>query len=257
MTAWRGAGRHRALAGADRRARPARDYVMSRRGALPATRSRSRPMSASSRAAAGGGGRLVADRAVRADDPPRAHRRHARELRFRRRRHVMAYFKRRLAQAPRDADFALELRQGACAHARPAGGLRRGGALQVRRAVGAARRAPSRLCRRRASPAGRVPAGGDDDERSAGGVTRSVPTVAAGVCAACAPAARRGARALGRSWRRSASCGSTRSPWPCSNFATARAVAEIAAHLARTTRRRSRHRQRRHRVLQDLADKGC
>ena len=54
---------------------------------------------------------------------------------------VMAYFKRRLAQAPRDADFALDYVKAQRADPRRAGGLRRRGALQMRRAVGAARRA--------------------------------------------------------------------------------------------------------------------
>ena len=72
---------------------------------------------------------------------------------------VMAYFKRRLTQAPTDADFALNYVK-ANAHTRDgAGGLRRGGALQVRRAVVAARRAQSRLCDARRHSARRLPAG--------------------------------------------------------------------------------------------------
>ena len=64
---------------------------------------------------------------------------------------VMAYFKRRLAQAPRDADFALDYIKTNARKPRRAGGLRRRGAIQMRRAVGAARRAQSRLCDARAS----------------------------------------------------------------------------------------------------------
>ena len=85
---------------------------------------------------------------------------------------VMAYFKRRLAQAPRDADFALDYikahaktraEQDACVNAVQ---------IQMQRAVGAARRAASRLCR------GHDPAG---SLRSAG-VTGS-PFPAWGECA--------------------------------------------------------------------------
>ena len=67
---------------------------------------------------------------------------------------AMQYFKRRLTQAPRRR-LRARLRQAQCAHA---GGAERGarcGALQVQRAVGAARCAASRLCRARADPARR------------------------------------------------------------------------------------------------------
>ena len=63
---------------------------------------------------------------------------------------AMPYFKRRLDQADRDADFALDYVKRHAATPRGAGGLRRRRALQVQRAVGAARRAAPRLRRRRA-----------------------------------------------------------------------------------------------------------
>ena len=62
---------------------------------------------------------------------------------------VMAYFKKRLVQAPFDADYALELHQGPRQDARRAGSLRRRRALQVQRALGAARCAAP--CLRRAA----------------------------------------------------------------------------------------------------------
>ena len=72
---------------------------------------------------------------------------------------VMAYFKRRLTQAPRDADFALDYVLKNAKTRERAGSLRRRRPLQVQRAVGAARRAASRL-RRGAHSAGRIPSGG-------------------------------------------------------------------------------------------------
>ena len=103
------------------------------------------PMSVRARAHAAGGGRLVAHRAVRAQDPRGAHLRHAPALRLRQRGDG-AYFRRRLDQAPRDADFALAYVQASMRHAREAGRRRRRPALQVRRAVGSARRPAPRLC---------------------------------------------------------------------------------------------------------------
>ena len=68
---------------------------------------------------------------------------------------IMSYFKRRLAQAPRDAGFALDyVKEHAKTHGAARGGLQCAD-LQDQRAVGAARRALSRLCRRPHS-AGRV-----------------------------------------------------------------------------------------------------
>ena len=43
----------------------------------------------------------------------------------------MPYFKRRLTQAPRDAEFALDYVKANAIHPRGAGRLRRGGALQM------------------------------------------------------------------------------------------------------------------------------
>ena len=72
---------------------------------------------------------------------------------------TMAYFKRRLDAGATRRRLRAELRQGECAFPRRTGGLRRGRALQVRRAVGAARRAESRLCDARRHSARRLPAG--------------------------------------------------------------------------------------------------
>ena len=54
---------------------------------------------------------------------------------------TLAYFTPRLTQAPQDVDFALRYVKAACHDARRPGGRAGGAALQVRRAVGAARRA--------------------------------------------------------------------------------------------------------------------
>ena len=67
------------------------------------------------------------------------------------REETLAYFTPRLTQAPRDVDFALGYVQRPCAHARRAGGGAGRPALQMRRAVGAARCAAPRLCRPRPS----------------------------------------------------------------------------------------------------------
>ena len=78
-----------------------RDYVTSMQGALPATRFAVEAyVRFVRRAAADRRGRLLADRAVRALDPPRAHRRHAGELRLHRRRRDGLF------QAPADAGAA-------------------------------------------------------------------------------------------------------------------------------------------------------
>ncbi len=120
-----------------------RAYVTSMQGALPATRFAVEAYVHFVReAAADGCDRLLAHRAVRAFDPPRAHRRHAGELRLHLRRRA------RLLQAAPDAGPArrhlrARVREGQRQEPRGAGGVRRRRALQVRRAVGAARRARS------------------------------------------------------------------------------------------------------------------
>ncbi len=60
---------------------------------------------------------------------------------------LVAYFRRRLNQAPRDAGFALDVRARERPHARGAGGGAARAHVQDRGALGAARRAPFRLCR--------------------------------------------------------------------------------------------------------------
>ena len=79
---------------------------------------------------------------------------------------VMPYFKRRLTQAPDDADFALDYVKRNARTPRGAGRRARCAELQVQRAVGAARRAASRLCRagRLIPPGAFVP--GQNDERA-------------------------------------------------------------------------------------------
>ncbi len=133
-----------------------RDYVdfQARRAAGDALRGRGL-CALRRRGAADGRRRLVADGAVRAEDPSRAHLRHAGELRFHRRRRDGLF------QAPARAGaarrrFRARLHQAQRPHARRAGGLRRRRALQVQRAVGAARRAASRLCRAGKHPARRL-----------------------------------------------------------------------------------------------------
>ena len=74
---------------------------------------------------------------------------------------MMAYFRRRLEQAPRDAGFALDYVRGACRHApRSAGRGCDALHIQVQRALGAARRAAPRLRAGRRGPARRLRAGG-------------------------------------------------------------------------------------------------
>ena len=80
---------------------------------------------------------------------------------------MVAYFRRRLDQAPRDAGFALAYVRE---HADTRGEAARGGAgpdLQVRRALGAARRAAPRLRAGRRHPHRRVPAAGAGAGRAA------------------------------------------------------------------------------------------
>ena len=70
---------------------------------------------------------------------------------------TLAYFGKRLTQAPARCRFRAGLREGARAHRQGAGRRLRRTALQVQRAVDAARRAAARLCRgRRDDPAGRL-----------------------------------------------------------------------------------------------------
>ena len=59
---------------------------------------------------------------------------------------AMQYFRRRLDQANRDADFALDYVKRHATTPEAASGGRRCRALQVQRAVGAARRPAPRLC---------------------------------------------------------------------------------------------------------------
>ena len=63
---------------------------------------------------------------------------------------TLAYFDKRLTQAPRDADFALDYVKRARDDAGAAAGGAGGADLQVRRALVAARRPLPRLCRARA-----------------------------------------------------------------------------------------------------------
>ena len=60
---------------------------------------------------------------------------------------TLAYFGKRLTQAPRDADFALAYVREYAATAKEQGVRARCAAVQVQRAVGAARRAAPCLCR--------------------------------------------------------------------------------------------------------------
>ena len=133
-----------------------RAFVTSMQGALPATRFAVEAYVHFVReAAADGGDRVLAYRAVRALDPPRAHRRHAGELRlhFRRRARLLQAAP---AAGPARRHLRARIRQEPRQEPRGAGGVRRRRALQVRRAVGAARRARARL-RRGARAAWRLP----------------------------------------------------------------------------------------------------
>ncbi len=69
---------------------------------------------------------------------------------------IMAYFRRRLTQAPRDAEFALAYVKANANTREEQEFLRRSRALQMRRALGAARRLEPRLCHAWLGPAGRV-----------------------------------------------------------------------------------------------------
>ncbi len=158
-TAMRGHRRDRALAHADRRARPRsrlRRLAPRRAAGDPVRGRRLCPFRARPQPARGR--RLVADRAVLADHHRRARLGHAGGLFDFVSRDTLAYFTPRLTQAPRDVDFALDYvkREARTVEQQQAGsGLAR---VQVRRALGAARRALSRLCRARPHPARRLPA---------------------------------------------------------------------------------------------------
>ena len=84
-----------------------RELCVSMRGALPATRFAAEAYVRFVRESRFRGGRLIVDRTVRAANSSGAHLRHAGELRLHRRA-SMQYFRRRLDQATRDADFALD-----------------------------------------------------------------------------------------------------------------------------------------------------
>jgi len=108
-----GERRGRALAGADQRLGLDRDYVVSRRGALAATKVRGRGLCRfRARAQPARGGGVVADRAVLAQHHQRAGLRDAGGYSFVS-RDTLAYFNARMTQAPRAAlrRFALRLRQ--------------------------------------------------------------------------------------------------------------------------------------------------
>ena len=79
---------------------------------------------------------------------------------------VIAYFRRRLDQAPTRRPVCARLRQAQRPHRRRAAGRPCGADVQDRCVVGAARRAASRLCRRR-DPSGRVSAGVNMDDTTA------------------------------------------------------------------------------------------
>ena len=75
-------------------------------------------------------------------------------------RETLAYFDKRPPQAAKDSDFALDYVKRQCAHAGCAGAGAGGAGIQMRRAVGDARRAASRLCRARPCSARRFRAEG-------------------------------------------------------------------------------------------------
>ena len=106
-----------------------------RRRASPST-----PTCASCASDAARGGGRVADRALRPEDPRRAHRGPARALRLRRRRAALLLPQPARRGAERRG-LRPRLRARACRHRREAGRRRRGAHLQDRRALGAARRA--------------------------------------------------------------------------------------------------------------------
>ena len=110
----RGAGRRAALAPPLRRHRARRGHGRSGRRAFFQRRaSPSTPTCASFREVAGRGDRLVADRAVRAEDHPRARDRHARRLRFHRRGDAVLFPPAARSGAARRGVRA-RLREGAC-----------------------------------------------------------------------------------------------------------------------------------------------
>ena len=99
---------------------------------------------------------------------------------------VVAYFRRRLDQAPKDAEFALDYVKRQRPHRRAAARRDRGAHLQDRRAVGAARRAAPRLCRRRRSlpaPSGRPEPMDDRSSSNPGRVCRAASSSGVTKCA--------------------------------------------------------------------------
>ena len=103
-------------------------------------------------------------------------------------RDTLAYFTARPPQAQRDADFAIEWVKAQRTHRRAAAGRAAGAGIQMRRAVGAERRADARLCRRPSSSRRLAGRGGMSAARGHSG--RS----AAAAAARRAAASRRGAR---------------------------------------------------------------
>ena len=98
------------------------------------------------RAHAAGGDRLVADRAVLARHHQGARLRHARAATTSSTRRRSPISEPRLTRRRATPDFALAYVEGACPHAGGARAGLPGAALQVRRALVAARRAAPRLC---------------------------------------------------------------------------------------------------------------
>ena len=130
---------------------------------------------------------------------------------------VVAYFRRRLDQAPKDADFALDYVKRNARTIEQQRGVVAALDVQDRRAVGAARRASPRLCERR-DPARRVPSGlkANDDRRST--------QFAAPSAARRAAEARRRAGAVDPARAGADLRGRRRSPPRCSSSATASAT---------------------------------
>ena len=167
-TATRQAGRHRALAAPDRRARPRPRLRRARMAGAPAGDPlrrrglcplRPRPHACSRRSP------RRSPRCSRRTIIARARRRHAAELRLRHRGDAGLFH-----AAPDPGAARRRLRARLCAARRAdtrraAAGRAGGAALQVRRPLGAARRAAPRLCRARPDPARRLRTGRRGDDR--------------------------------------------------------------------------------------------
>ena len=163
------------------------------------------------------GGRLVADRDVLADDHRRARRPACwPNYDWITRGHAGLFH----AAADPGAEgrrLRARLRRRARAHARRAGAGAGGAAVQMRRAVGAARRAALRLCRAGPDPAGRLRAGRRDRERPPRRRAR------ASAAASSSASTRRGRP--GSCWRRSGcSCPTSRRSRSCKLVDGARSV---------------------------------